>query len=78
MSLLDGLTPPKNKALYCKVDLTLKELDSSDKQVLTDALANIELWGSRTLSIALRKRGIELADTTIAKHRKQQCTCYRG
>ena len=76
--MLEGLTPPSNKAVYCKIDQILQTLDKSDAEILTNAIANPDLWGARTLSTALRERGISVADTTITKHRSGTCACYRG
>ena len=75
--MLEGLTPPKNKAIYCKIDQTFQSLSESDAKIFTEAIDNTAQWGARTLSIALRERGISIADTTIAKHRSRTCACYR-
>jgi hypothetical protein len=76
--VLEGLKPPKSKSEYCKIDLTLKDLSKGDAQILLDAIANTDLWGAKTLSNALREKGLSIADTTITKHRKKICACYRG
>lgn len=74
--MLEGLEPPKNKTVYCKIDLMMQDLDEKDKQILTEALANPE-WSASGLSTALRQRGLSVADTTITKHRQKACACYR-
>ena len=76
--MLEGLTPPKNKTVYCKIEQTLSSLSEADAKILTEALDNTDAWGARTLSTALRERGISIADTTITKHRSRTCACYRG
>ena len=76
--MLEGLEPPKNKSVYCKVDLTLQDLDEKDRAILTEAIADVDKWGARPLSNALRDRGVNLADTTIGKHRNKNCSCFRG
>ena len=76
--MLEGLTPPKNKAVYCKIDQMLKDLGDSDRLVLEGAIADKGRWGAKTLSNALRERGLSVADTTITKHRNKTCACYRG
>ena len=76
--MLEGLTPPQNKAVYCKVDQVLQTLDDADKQILADAIANTTTWPAKTLSKELRLRGVSMADTTISKHRAKTCACYRG
>lgn len=75
--MLEDLVPPKNKAIYCKINQILSELDDKDKVILNGALANIEAWSANSLSAELRKRGISVADTTITKHRTKTCACYR-
>ena len=55
-----------------------KELSDKDYKILIDAIENTEVWGARTLSTALRQKGVSVADTTITKHRKKACACFRG
>ena len=75
--MLEGLEPPKNKAVYCKIDLISQELEENDRKILFEAIDDPENWGARTLSSALRQRGVSVADTTITKHRQRACACYR-
>lgn len=75
--MLEGLEPPKNKAVYCKIALTMEQLEDADKLILTNALEDVEKWGAKTLSNALRTKGLSLADTTISKHRNKTCACFR-
>lgn len=75
--MLEDLVPPKNKAIYCKINQILSELDDKDKAILNGALANVEAWSANSLSAELRKRGISVADTTITKHRTKTCACFR-
>lgn len=76
--MLEGLTPPENKSVFCKVKETLSSLDDSDRKILEDALADTERWKHKTLSNALRAKGVSLADTTISKHRLRVCACFRS
>lgn len=75
--MLEGLTPPPNKAVYCKVDLMAQELDEADRKIFMAAIDDSETWGARTLTNALRQRGLSIADTTVTKHRVKACACYR-
>ena len=75
--MLEGLEPPKNKSVYCKVADVAKTLEEGDRTILMDAVDDRN-WGARTLSTALRLRGLSIADTTISKHRNKGCACYRG
>lgn len=74
--MLEGLTPPTNKAVYCKIEQMAASLDEADRKILFGAIDSPE-WGARTLSNALRNRGLSVADTTITKHRQKACACYR-
>jgi len=76
--MLEGLEPPKNKSVYCKVAQLREKLEETDLIILDTALEDKERWGAKTLQNALRERGLSLADTTISKHRNNTCACYRG
>lgn len=76
--MLEGLTPPKSKSEYCKIEQMKSELSEKDYKILLEAIANAEAWGAKTLSNALRAKGVSVADTTITKHRKKICACFRG
>lgn len=76
--MLEDLTPPQNKTVYCKVDQLAQELDEADRKIFMDAVDSTGVWGARTLSTALRNKGLNIADTTITKHRNKGCACYRG
>jgi len=76
--MLEGLEPPKNRAVFCKVNDVMNELAESDVKILQEALNDTERWKHKTLSNALRAKGVSLADTTISKHRLRVCACYRS
>lgn len=76
--MLEGLTPPPNKAQYCKIAIIEADLTDTDKKIFMDAVNNKDLWRARALSLELRKRGVDVADTTITKHRTKMCFCYRN
>lgn len=73
--MLEDLTPPPHRLLTCKVALVLADLNEKDRAILIDALADTDKWGHNPLARALRARGVELSDTTIAKHRSGDCRC---
>jgi len=75
--MLEGLARPQSKAVYCKVEMQLAELEPNDKDILIAALADVRAWPANTLSTQLRLKGLSLADVTITKHRRQACACYR-
>lgn len=75
--MLEGLTPPRNRTVFCKVDDWLGKLNESDRKILTDALADLNTWPHSTLARALRAKGVDISDTTIGKHRNKDCACYK-
>lgn len=75
--MLEGLEPPKNKAVYCKVDLMKETLSSEDYAIFIAAVDDKDKWPAKTLTNALRQRGVSVADTTISKHRQRACACFR-
>lgn len=76
--MLEGLTPPKNKAIYCRIADMAAELEKSDKAIFLEAIDNSTAWSANALSTALRQRGLSVADTTITRHRNKVCACFRG
>ena len=75
--MLEGLKPPHNRAIYCKVEQILATLEEEDKTILQSALDDSTAWKASSLANQLRLRGVNLADTTITKHRTQACACHR-
>lgn len=72
--MLENLTPPA-RVLPCKVRAILQSLDTSDREILTGALANREAWKDHVLSEELGKRGLSVSPGSIKKHRHGQCSC---
>lgn len=75
--MLEGMTPPKIKSVYCKIDQIAETLNEEDRAIFFEAIDDRDKWGARTLSNELRRRGVSVADTTITKHRDGGCACYR-
>ncbi len=75
--MLEGLEPKKNKAIYCKIAQLMETLDEGDQKILNKALADKDKWSDKGLSSGLREKGLSVADTTIAKHRRKVCACFR-
>jgi hypothetical protein len=75
--MLNGMTPPRNKAVYCRIEQLTNTLSDTDRDIFVTAIEDSVNWGARTLSNELRSRGLSVADTTITKHRKRACACYR-
>ncbi len=74
MGLLDGLEPQK-KERPCRVRTLLTELDKKDADILRTAVMSVDLWGAKTLSVALKQRGVLVSDSAITNHRKGGCSC---
>jgi len=75
--MLEGLTPPRSKAIYCKIADMSAELEEADKAIFMQAIDSPDQWPANALSVQLRQRGLSVADTTITKHRSKTCACYR-
>jgi hypothetical protein len=73
--MLEDLTPPPHRLLTCKVATVLADLEVKDQKILLEALDDTDKWGHSPLSRALRSKGIQIADTTIARHRAGECRC---
>ena len=77
MGLLENFEPPARK-FPCKIATVISELQPADKTVLVQALADETRWPAKTLSNALKARGIQLVDSTISRHRQGHCSCLKG
>jgi hypothetical protein len=78
IQLLEGLKPPPNKSIYCRLSQVLAELDKADSEILGQAVSDEQSWPAKTLANALKERGLSLSDTTISKHRRKLCACGRN
>lgn len=76
--MLENLEPPKPKSIYCKIQQIKETLETEDIKRLDSFLENTKLWSANTLSNQLRTVGIQVADTTITRHRNKLCACYRS
>jgi hypothetical protein len=74
--MLEDLTPP-SRVHTCKVRTIAEGLSESDRGIFLRAVDD-PIWGFKTLSNELSKRGIVLTDNGIAKHRRLQCSCFRS
>lgn len=76
MGLLENFEPPK-RAIACKIRSIMVELENEDQKVLLLALNDPKKWPAKTLSDALKQRGITAVDSTIARHRQGLCSCSK-
>ena len=72
--MLEDLMPP-TRQFACRVRTVISELDGKDVKILVEALDNPVVWPAKTLSRALKDRGVVLSDTSISNHRKKSCSC---
>ena len=75
--MLEGLKPPVRVNYSCKVGFYLSTLKADDAVILKQAVDDYKLWPAKTLSDQLAQRTVKIADTSITRHRKQLCSCYR-
>lgn len=74
MRFADALTDSSPSGTgTCKVATILAALDEENRTDLTDALT--QGVSSLRISNALGRMGVEVADSTIWKHRSGQCRC---
>jgi hypothetical protein len=74
--MLEGLSLPTRR-FPCAVRTLVETLEPKDAAIFKDAVENDE-WKSKTLSNALRDRGIVIGDDSISRHRKGQCSCSKA
>jgi plasmid stability protein len=71
--MLENLQPIA-KLPSCKVRTLAESLEAKDRAILENALTDSK-WNPNSLSVALKQRGIELANKLIRKHQLQRCSC---
>ena len=62
------------RAVKCGVKTAIETLDEGE--TLIAALGEADIT-TASIHQWLRKRGQKIAATTVARHRKQECACYR-
>jgi len=70
--MLEDLVAPKKPK--CKVGRIRDGLESSDRKILDDALANPD-WSSFQLARELTRRGLSVSRETLVQHRQGSCNC---
>lgn len=73
--MLEGLKPPSSLR-SCKVGNIAATLTDKDRDILLNAIADRDTWSIKSLSKALRERGIELSDSPLTNHRAKACACF--
>jgi hypothetical protein len=76
MGLLDDLQPPV-KIWPCKIRTVAATLDEKDAKILYAAVEGSE-WQIKSLSTALRLKGIVISDVPIKAHREKSCSCWKN
>ena len=64
-----GYSPP------CKVRELAEKLEEKDAKILMEAVEDVETWGASGLKNALNKRGLQISDKPIQRHRDGRCDC---
>ena len=73
--MLDDLELP-TKPAACKVRTVHETLTEPNKTIFIQAVESPE-WPMTTLANELKKRGINVSDNTIRRHRKRTCSCWK-
>lgn len=73
--MLQGMKPKPAGSMRCKIATIFEQLDSEDRELLDQFLADEETWSSNGLANGLRERGVFVSVHTILKHRKGLCAC---
>ena len=75
MGLLDELKTPPKKIYACGVRRRAEALEKGDAETLLAAVDNPE-WPIKTLSTALKRKGVTIGEQPIKQHRLKTCSCY--
>ena len=73
--MLEDLTIP-NKPQSCRIRTLHATLTEPNKTIFIEAIENPD-WPMTTLANELRKRGIDVSDNSIRRHRKKTCSCWK-
>lgn len=77
MSLADDLaTPAASRGPLCSVNVILSELTPELRTLVEDRIAN-QRYTSTQIAKALSNNGHPIGDTSIQRHRRQECACSR-
>jgi hypothetical protein len=72
--MLEDLMPPK-RVYSCKVRRIAGELDATDGIIFMQAIDDSSNWTATGLSSELAKRGVDIGEKVIRKHRMNECSC---
>ena len=76
--MLEGMRPPTKTHGSCKVGTIAQTLEAKDRDILLDAVANVNDWPIKTLAKALSNRGLRISDSPLYSHRAKTCACFRS
>lgn len=76
MGLLDDLTPPSRYRMKCHYALLKAKLDDADQARLEQMIAD-PAWSNTGLAKALTSKGLDIGQQSIARHRRQDCSCSK-
>jgi len=75
--MLEDMQPPIRIA-SCAVRKIREGLNETDQAILDKAIADENIWPSKTLASALTGKGLPITDKPIRKHRNAECSCTVG
>lgn len=73
--MLEDLTPPAKKAVPCKIRTIANDLDESDSAIFIAAVNDLSTWQTHVLAAELKRRGVQVSETSLRKHRRKECSC---
>jgi hypothetical protein len=73
--MLEGMEPQFKKQ-PCKVRTILESLESKDRDILNQALADSQ-WTAGALARELTQRGLPISDKPVLAHKRKGCSCAR-
>lgn len=76
MGILDDIKNTQAPA-RCMVASAFESMSPEDANDLRVGLDDPAIWHS-TISTVMAKRGLPLSSHVISKHRRRECSCYRG
>jgi hypothetical protein len=73
--MLEDLKIPV-KQTSCRVRTVVSEMSEKDAEILADAVMNPD-WPFRTLEVELFRKGVNLSEKAIKRHREKRCSCWK-
>jgi hypothetical protein len=73
--MLEDLKIPV-KQTSCRVRTVAAEMSEKDAEILESAVMNPD-WPFKTLEVELYRKGVNLSEKAIKRHREKHCSCWK-